>query len=331
MRKAGENLKNRDQLRLQKQQQCEERIAGIYRQIPLLQELDQTVGQKNIAMIRAGVLRKDKAMQQKLQAEIEALMEQRHQLLAQHHLDESIYKPQWDCPLCEDRGYTEPGVLCSCYQKERLEELFLRSGMPQAMRNFTFDNFDVQKYENPADMANKVLLCKQFAQQIQQGQCEQSLFLTGDVGRGKTHLSAAIANLVLENGNTVLYRRAADLFDLIRRYKYEEGYKLCSEMLEQLRTCDLLVIDDLGAEATTDFVIEQLVLIIEDRNYQNKPWIINSNMDLNKIKEYYSASTSDRILDRARVFRLVQQKSARVSNADARKKAAQEAAPHGWK
>ena len=103
---------------------------------------------------------------------------------------------------------------------------------------------------------------------------------------------------------------------------------MCSEMLEQLRTCDLLVIDDLGAEATTDFVIEQLVLIIEDRNYQNKPWIINSNMDLNKIKEYYSARTSDRILDRARVFRLVQSKSARVSNADARKKAAQEAEPH---
>ena len=111
-RKAGEHLKNRDQLRLQKQQQCEERLAGIYQQIPLLQELDQAVGQKNIAMIRAGVLRKDKAAQQKLQAEIEALMEQRHQLLAQHQLDESIYKPQWDCPLCEDRRlYRTGGVV----------------------------------------------------------------------------------------------------------------------------------------------------------------------------------------------------------------------------
>lgn len=70
-------MKNREQLRLQKQQQCEERIAAIYAQIPMLQELDQTIGQKNITMLRAGVLRKDKALQQKLQAEIEALMAQR--------------------------------------------------------------------------------------------------------------------------------------------------------------------------------------------------------------------------------------------------------------
>ena len=89
---------------------------------------------------------------------------------------------------------------------------------------------------------------------------------------------------------------------------------------EQLRSCDLLVIDDLGAERTTDFVIEQLVLILEDRNYQNKPWIINSNLDLNQIKEYYTARTSDRILERARVFKLVREKSARVEMASQRKR-----------
>ena len=52
---------NRDQLRLQKQQQCEERIAAVYRRLPKLQELDQAIGQKNIAMIRAGVLQKNNA------------------------------------------------------------------------------------------------------------------------------------------------------------------------------------------------------------------------------------------------------------------------------
>ena len=82
----------------------------------------------------------------------------------------------------------------------------------------------------------------------------------------------------------------------------------------------MLVIDDLGAERTTDFVIEQLVLILEDRNYQNKPWIINSNLDLNQIKEYYTARTSDRILERARVFKLVKEKSARVEMASQRKR-----------
>ncbi len=311
---------NRDQLRIQKQQQCEERIAAIYHQLPMLQTLDQTIGQKNIAMIRAGVMQKNRAEQEKLQQEIETLMQQRHTLLLDNGLDESIYEPQWDCPLCQDRGYTKPGVLCSCYQKERLEDLFLRSGMSEAMRGFTFDNFETRYYTNAEDMDNKVRWCRQFVWQVQQGQCSQCLFLTGGVGRGKTHLSAAIANAVLEHGNTVIYRRAADLFELIRQYRFEENRQKFEDMLEQLRTCDLLVIDDLGAERTTDFVVEQLVVLLEERNYRNKPWIISSNLSINEIINTYNDRTADRILDKAVLFKLDMPESIRVAKAKERMK-----------
>ncbi len=309
---------NRDQLRIRKQQQCEERIASIYTQLPSLQTLDQTIGQKNIAMIRAGVMQKNYGEQEALQREIEALMKERHNLLQANGLDESIYEPQWDCPLCQDRGYTEPGVLCSCYQKERLDDLFLRSGMSEAMRGFTFDNFETRYYTNADDMDNKVRWCRQFVWQIQQGQCSQCLFLTGGVGRGKTHLSAAIANAVLEKGNTVIYRRAADLFELIRQYRFEENRQKFEDMLEQLRTCDLLVIDDLGAERTTEFVIEQLVILLEERNYRNKPWIISSNLNINEIISAYNDRTADRILDKAVLFKLDMPESIRVAKAKER-------------
>ena len=309
---------NRDQLRLQKQQQCEERIAAVYRRLPKLQELDQAIGQKNIAMIRAGVLQKNNAERDTLRQEIEGLMQQRHQVLQENGMDETIYEPEWNCPLCQDRGYTEPGVLCSCYQKERLDDLFLRSGMSEAMRQFTFENFETRYYTNAEDMDHKVQWCRQFVQQIQQGKCSQCLFLTGGVGRGKTHLSAAIANAVLENGNTVIYRRAADLFELIRQYRYEENRQKFEEMLEQLRTCDLLVIDDLGAERTTEFVVEQLVILLEERNYRNKPWIISSNLSINEIISTYNDRTADRILDKAVLFKLDMQESIRVAKAKER-------------
>ena len=309
---------NRDQLRLQKQQQCEERIAAVYRRLPKLQELDQAIGQKNIAMIRAGVLQKNNAERDSLRQEIEELMQQRHQVLQENGMDETIYEPDWNCPLCQDRGYTEPGVLCSCYQKERLDDLFLRSGMSEAMRHFTFENFETRYYTNAEDMDHKVRWCRQFVQQIQQGKCSQCLFLTGGVGRGKTHLSAAIANAVLENGNTVIYRRAADLFELIRQYRYEENRQKFEEMLEQLRTCNLLVIDDLGAERTTEFVVEQLVILLEERNYRNKPWIISSNLSINEIISAYNDRTADRILDKAVLFKLDMQESIRVAKAKER-------------
>ena len=311
-------MRNRDQLRIQKQQQCEEKIASIYRQLPELERLDQTIGQKNIAMIRAGIMQKNTEAQKILQNEIENLMKQRHQLLKENGMDECIYEPEWDCPHCQDRGYTEPGVLCSCYQKERLDDLFLRSGMSEAMRGFTFSNFETRYYTNPADMDGKVQWCRQFAKQIQSGECSQCLFLTGGVGRGKTHLSAAIANGVLEGGKTVIYRRAADLFELIRQYRYEENRQKFEEMLEQLRTCDLLVIDDLGAERTTEFVVEQLVILLEERNYRNKPWIISSNLNINEIIQTYNDRTADRILDRAVLFKLDMPESIRVAKAKER-------------
>lgn len=311
-------MRNRDQLRIQKQQQCEEKIASLYRQLPELAELDQAIGQKNIAMIRAGIMQKNAEAQQMLQSEIETLMKKRHQLLFANGLDETVYEPDWDCPLCKDRGYTEPGVLCSCYVKERLDDLFLRSGMSEAMRGFTFANFETRYYSNPADMDSKVHWCRQFANQIKAGECRQCLFLTGGVGRGKTHLSAAIANAVLEDGKTVIYRRAADLFELIRQYRFEENRQKFEDMLEQLRTCDLLVIDDLGAERTTEFVIEQLVILLEERNYRNKPWIISSNLNINEIIQTYNDRTADRILDRAVLFKLDMPESIRVAKAKER-------------
>ncbi|MBQ6852587.1 MAG: ATP-binding protein, partial [Peptococcaceae bacterium] len=214
---------NREQLRQEKQKQCDDYIAYLYGCIPNLEAIDKAIGQKNVAMIRSGILHKNKAQQSALQQEIEALMKERHALLMQYGVDEAVYKPKWDCPLCEDRGYLADGTLCKCYQQERIQNIIEQSGMSAAMQQYRFENFYLDGFDKPEDIQKKVEWCKQFARQIVNGTCNDSLFLRGDVGRGKTHLSSAIANAVLAGGKTVIYKRAADLFDMIRRYKYEES------------------------------------------------------------------------------------------------------------
>ena len=311
---------NREQLRQEKQKQCDARIAQLYDYIPQLEELDFAIGQKNVAMIRSGILHKNKIQQDALQMEIEALMKDRHQLLEQYGLDEQIYKPKWDCPICEDRGYLSDGTLCSCYQQERMQNIMAQSGMSAAMQQYRFDNFYLDGFDKPEDIQKKLEWCQQFAHQIVAGTCKDCLFMRGDVGRGKTHLSSAIANVVLSGGKTVIYKRAADLFDMIRQYKYEEGTDRWHEVLEQLIGCDLLVIDDLGAERTTDFVTEQLVLLLEERNYRNKPWIINSNLKLSQIQDTYNTRVSDRIMDRATMILLERKNSYRKELAAQRMK-----------
>ena len=311
---------NREQLRQEKQKECDARIAQLYDYIPQLEELDFAIGQKNVAMIRSGILHKNKIQQDALQMEIEALMKDRHQLLEQYGLDEQIYKPKWDCPICEDRGYLSDGTLCSCYQQERMQNIMAQSGMSAAMQQYRFDNFYLDGFDKPEDIQKKMEWCQQFAHQIVAGTCKDCLFMRGDVGRGKTHLSSAIANVVLSGGKTVIYKRAADLFDMIRQYKYEEGTDRWHEVLEQLIGCDLLVIDDLGAERTTDFVTEQLVLLLEERNYRNKPWIINSNLKLSQIQDTYNTRVSDRIMDRATMILLERKNSYRKELAAQRMK-----------
>ncbi|MBQ5668434.1 MAG: ATP-binding protein [Peptococcaceae bacterium] len=311
---------NREQLRQEKQKECDARIAQLYDYIPQLEELDFAIGQKNVAMIRSGILHKNKIQQDALQMEIEALMKDRHQLLEQYGLDEQIYKPKWDCPICEDRGYLSDGTLCSCYLQERMQNIMAQSGMSAAMQQYRFDNFYLDGFDKPEDIQKKLEWCQQFAHQIVAGTCKDCLFMRGDVGRGKTHLSSAIANVVLSGGKTVIYKRAADLFDMIRQYKYEEGTDRWHEVLEQLIGCDLLVIDDLGAERTTDFVTEQLVLLLEERNYRNKPWIINSNLKLSQIQDTYNTRVSDRIMDRATMILLERKNSYRKELAAQRMK-----------
>lgn len=311
---------NREQLRQEKQKECDARIAQLYDYIPRLEELDFAIGQKNVAMIRSGILQKNKIQQDALQMEIEALMKDRHQLLEQYGLDEQIYKPKWDCPICEDRGYLSDGTLCSCYLQERMQNIMAQSGMSVAMQQYRFDNFYLDGFDKPEDIQKKLEWCQQFAHQIVAGTCKDCLFMRGDVGRGKTHLSSAIANVVLSGGKTVIYKRAADLFDMIRQYKYEEGTDRWHEVLEQLIGCDLLVIDDLGAERTTDFVTEQLVLLLEERNYRNKPWIINSNLKLSQIQDTYNTRVSDRIMDRATMILLERKNSYRKELAAQRMK-----------
>ena len=311
---------NREQLRQEKQKECDARIAQLYDYIPRLEELDFAIGQKNVAMIRSGILHKNKIQQDALQMEIEALMKDRHQLLEKYGLDEQIYKPKWDCPICEDRGYLSDGTLCSCYLQERMQNIMAQSGMSAAMQQYRFDNFYLDGFDKPEDIQKKLEWCQQFAHQIVAGTCKDCLFMRGDVGRGKTHLSSAIANVVLSGGKTVIYKRAADLFDMIRQYKYEEGTDRWHEVLEQLIGCDLLVIDDLGAERTTDFVTEQLVLLLEERNYRNKPWIINSNLKLSQIQDTYNTRVSDRIMDRATMILLERKNSYRKELAAQRMK-----------
>lgn len=304
---------DRNALRLRKQQERDLRIQALHKKFAELKEIDDTQAQKVLALIRLSLQPERKAERAALQAEVDALAQKRTEFLTAHGLDDRIYEPKWDCAVCEDKGYVEAGKPCYCLMQEKIEAAVAVSGLPQNMRQMTFENFRTDLYPDSADVAKKVARCRKFAERIIAGEPVGNLVLLGDVGRGKTHLSAAIANAIIDQGGSVIYRRADALMDWIRSLKYdEEDGRTRNQALAQFYQVDLLVIDDLGSESVSEFSLLQLQHLIEERNGRNRSWIINSNLKLNDVETIYGERISDRMFEKATVFRLESSQSFRL-------------------
>ena len=91
------------------------------------------------------------------------------------------------------------------------------------------------------------------------------LVLTGPHGVGKTHIAAAIANRVIERGDPALFLTVADLLDHLRSSYADDAEVEFDELLEQVRTAPVLVLDDLDAYAETPWAREKFFQVISHR------------------------------------------------------------------
>jgi DNA replication protein DnaC len=121
------------------------------------------------------------------------------------------------------------------------------------------------------------------------------LLFWGDVGTGKTFAAACIANALIENGVPVLMTSVNkvinEVFDAASKTEYFQAFD----------KYDLLIIDDLGADRKTDYAMEQVYNVIDDRYKSGKPLIITTNLSVNELKNPQNIAYSriyDRILEK---------------------------------
>jgi len=91
------------------------------------------------------------------------------------------------------------------------------------------------------------------------------LVLTGIPGCGKTHIAAAIANRRIERGHPALFLTVADLLDHLRASYRDDAELAFDELLEQVRTAPVLVLDDLDAYAETPWAREKFFQVVSHR------------------------------------------------------------------
>ena len=118
------------------------------------------------------------------------------------------------------------------------------------------------------------------------------LLFLGGVGTGKTHLAAAIANVLIERGIPTLF---GTFVDHLQKIKDEFNNTTLDTYLSKMKTIPMLVIDDLGKERKSDWTQSILFDVINYRYEHMLPTIITSNLNDNELMNYVGNATSSRL------------------------------------
>lgn len=181
--------------------------------------------------------------------------------------------------------------LCACeiqkceadraaFEKQQLENeihlLKLHSGMTrQQLSECHFDRCDTNN-----DNQKQIRSCLKYAANFETMLAKnQGLLLWGGVGTGKTFTAACIANALLDEGIPVIMTSFARLLGT------GKGFVIDEEYIAELNRAKLLIIDDLGAERSTDFALEKVYSIIDSRYRASLPMILTTNLDLDSMQE----------------------------------------------
>ena len=230
-------------------------------------------------------------------------------LLKKHSLPDNYLEIKYFCPDCEDTGFVE-NKLCDCHIKLLKDLSFEEAGKNSPLKFCLFSDFSLDYYseektaadeDSPKDKMREILnFCKDYAKEFDTN--SYSVLMMGQTGLGNTHLSLAIAGEVIKKGYSVLYNSAQNIFNTLQKERFgktDSNGAYEAMVLE----CDLLVIDDLGAEFVTQFTNAALYNIINTRMNSGLPTIISTNMSLVEIEKQYSSRISSRFLGEYSILR----------------------------
>lgn len=303
---ASERERRRQRRIQQLQAERDRREAELFQQNPRLEEIQDLQNQIGLDLGRLALRLKPHLGKdyEDLRQKSQALTRERQEILAKLGLPANYLEVWWDCPECRNTGWAG-SQRCRCLIQEQIDDLYRYSGLTPVLKHQTFDHFDLSLY--PGDrqdlMDNIRRACIEFAELVASGKETDNLLLSGGVGLGKTFLCSAIANRCLQARKTVVYLTFPDLVDLIRRRKFEEAdSEVDSE--NWLNGADLVILDDLGAEKVTEFVIQELFVLINHRVNRRLPFVISTNLSLKDLEGTYTSRIYSRIVGTSRILRL---------------------------
>ena len=270
------------------------RQQEVFSLVPEIEEIGFEITSLGASYTMANLTKNaDKAAE--LKAKMEALQQKRKDLLVQNGFSPDYLDPIYSCSECQDKGFVK-GKICSCLKQEIIKQ---RQNMLTALSpapKTTFEDFSLDYYpdktdadgDNPREIMGSILTyCRKYAEKFSKDR--KSVLMLGSSGLGKTHLSCAIADECLKKGFVVMYASSQSLFEQIEQNKHN-----VHGILNDIMSCDLFILDDLGTEYLTFYGQSILYNIINTRMINGSPCIYTSNLTSEKdfLKKYGEKITS---------------------------------------
>lgn len=296
-----------DDERTRHEQDEQQRVDAIVARLPRLGEIDRQL-RRTGARICAAAFRDNADPRDaiaKLKEENLALQREREWLLESSDIDPEDLNIAPFCPLCGGDGY-RGAVMCDCLKElcrqEQKKELSLLLGS-ESFDKFRLDCYPAE-YDERLGASPRALMQRIYEKSLRYAQnfsrSARSLLFMGATGLGKTFLSACIARTVADKGFSVCYVTAEKLFSDFETQKFRPG---AEDVTKKYLTCDLLILDDLGTEMTTQFTVSALYQVVNTRLMEGLPVIISSNIAVGELESRYSAQIASRLLGAYTLFK----------------------------
>lgn len=293
-----------EESRVRAQRTAQLRKNELYAAIPRLVSLERELSDTGLCAAQAAIGGGENSGEliDALRRRNLSLQSERAALLAQAGFPADFLAVQYQCPHCSDTGYVGRAQ-CECLTELLRKLAYNKLSDSCGIKACSFENFSLDYY--PAQPTGKYniiprramervfSICTAYAREFS---CKSdSLLLCGGTGLGKTHLSLSIADVVTKRGFGVVYTTSQRLMDKLQLQQFSRSSVSDDTDYQAMAfDCDLLIIDDLGAEFSTSFTVAALYNIINSRIIEQRPTIISTNFDETVLRERYG----DRILSR---------------------------------
>ncbi|MCI2106802.1 MAG: ATP-binding protein [Intestinimonas sp.] len=289
--------------------------AEIYKKLPRVAEIDRLLRQTIVHIIGASLREGSDPSTSigSIRGKNLALQTERADLLTGNGYPADCLDDKPYCAKCGDTGWAGTHM-CDCLKVLCAQEQIAELSKLLDLGEQTFERFDLSCYSDqvwpdygrsPRENMQKVYkICRDYAQNFGRYYFN-NLFLSGSTGLGKTFLSACIARTVSENGFSVVYDTAGNIFAQFETQKFSRNSEDSRQARDGTRRylgCDLLIVDDLGSELATPFVQSALYQLVNIRLTADRRTVVSSNLTMEDVRRRYTPQIASRLEGEYRVL-----------------------------